>query len=106
MNVRKGWRIAVPAVVVGLAVTGGMVAAGAGTPPGVVDRQHPPPLPAIVNPDGTLNTKVVDSIPVVQPDGTLRLPTAAEVTPAALTPAQVVALTPAQRTAHHVQMAP
>jgi hypothetical protein len=101
------WKIAVPAVAVGLTVGISLAArAGATSAPSPVDRNHPPALPALVNPDGSLNLQVAENIPVLQPDGSLRKPTLAELQGPQYTPQQVLAMTPAQRAAAHVQVTP
>jgi hypothetical protein len=104
----RTWRIIVPTVALALAGGVGIWAsqAGASAPPGR-GPNNPPPIPALVNPDGTLNMKVAMSIPTMGADGRLHMPTAAEVLGSlGLTPGQINAMTPAQRANAHVIMRP
>jgi hypothetical protein len=72
----------------------------------------PPPVPHIVNPDGSLNWAALAKIPVWEPPGykgaTIYASTLMRQRLAAanLNPAEIARLTPAQRAALHLALAP
>ena len=105
------WKIFLPSLLVGGAVTATMlsvpIGAGAG-PAGVVAPQRPPAVPRVVNPDGTLNLSVVTRIPLWAPPGYHgpdRFPTASSFAQN-LTPSQVAHLSLAERRAARVAVGP
>lgn len=102
-------------VAVGVAVILGVLgASGANATPRTASHRPPaaPPVPQIVNPDGSLNWAALDQIPVWEPPG-YKGPTVYASTlmrqrmaDANLTPAEIAGMTPAQRTAHNIALAP
>jgi hypothetical protein len=99
-------------VAVMLAVLGG--SPGANATPRSTSRRipPPPPVPRIVNPDGSLDWAALDKIPVWEPRG-YKGPTVYASTlmrqrlaDANLTPAEIARMTPGQRAAHYLSFAP
>jgi hypothetical protein len=105
------WRVCFPSLLVGGAVTVTILSGpfGAGANPAVTVRpQQPPPLPRVVNPNGTLNLAVVTRIPLWTPPGyhgAERLPAASSFGQN-LTPSQIARMSLAERRAAHVAVAP
>jgi hypothetical protein len=112
----RTWKLWVASGALGVAVMLAVVSGspGANATPRPTSRRipAPPPVPQIVNPDGSLNWTVLSKIPVWAPPGykgpivyasTLMRQRLAD---ANLTPAEIASMTPAQRAAHHLSFAP
>jgi hypothetical protein len=90
-----------------LAALGGYVGASANAARPVAPK-HPPALPRIVNPDGTLNLAVVTHIPLWEPPayrGPDRFPAASSFVQN-LSPSDIARMSAAQRGAARVGIAP
>ncbi len=88
------------AVGLGVAIS---VAGSVGAQPSEFSPTNPPPVPQIVNSDGTMNLKYFNGLRTWAPPGQVgRLITPSDFAPPNLTPAQIEAMTPAQRAAAHV----
>jgi hypothetical protein len=107
----RTWKVCVPSLLVGCVVTVILLCSPFGAranPAATVTATRPPPLPRIVNRDGTLNMAVVTHIPLWAPPGyrgPTRFPAVSSFVQN-LTPAQVGRMSAAQRQAAHVAIGP
>jgi hypothetical protein len=107
----RTWKMCVPSLLIGGTVTVTLLCGpfgAAANPTRAVTAKQPPPLPRIVNPNGTLNMAVVAHIPLWAPPGyrgPVRFPAVSSFVQN-LTPAQVAGMSAAQRRIAHVAMAP
>ena len=106
-------KIAIPSTVVATAVGAAMMMSSIGTSSAAKAPTPPAPaVPQVVNPDGSLNWSVLNTIPVWEPQGytgpTVYASTVIknQMAAANLTPAQVAAMTPAQRAAKGIAVTP
>lgn len=105
---KLSWRFSVPAGLAGAGVAAVImmsgIGAGASAP---VTPTNPPPVPQIVNADGTINTNALQHMAVNgNPNENAAQAFANSMRNANLTPGQVQSMTPAQQAANGIQSTP